>query len=95
MTKDEVSKHDEYFKSILGMKDMAISLVRGTFSKELVKRLDFNSFKLDNNSYVDKSLTKSFSDIVYNCKLNSDNQKTNNDRCKCSCLLECFRDGIF
>ena len=62
-----VNSHDKYFKATFSKKEEAMDLIRHVFPTGIVERLDFDSLKLDNNSYISKELKESFSDLVYDC----------------------------
>jgi predicted transposase/invertase (TIGR01784 family) len=59
--------HDVFFKEVFSDKDNAVDFIKGVFPRELKEKLALSTLELDNNSYVDEELKESFSDIVYNC----------------------------
>ena len=63
-----VNAHDKYFKATFSKKAEAMDLIRHVLPKKLVCNLEFDSLKLDPNSYLDKELKESFSDLVYDCR---------------------------
>jgi predicted transposase/invertase (TIGR01784 family) len=64
--------HDTFFKEIFSDKDRMVDLIRGALPDKLVGGLDLAHLVLDNASYVDEELKKSFSDLVYTSYYKSD-----------------------
>ncbi len=64
--------HDKYFKQIFSHKAEMQDFISGSFPKEILKKLDFNTLVIENNSYIDNELKENFSDLVYNCMYNSE-----------------------
>ena len=59
--------HDKFFKSLFSRKQEVIEFVKGAFPEKMLNKIDFDSFQIDPNSYVDKHLHEHFSDFVSNC----------------------------
>jgi predicted transposase/invertase (TIGR01784 family) len=62
--------HDKYFKAVFSKKEEAIDLIKNSLSKEIVSKLNLNSLKLENTSYITKQLKELFSDLVFSCQCN-------------------------
>jgi len=60
-------EHDKYFKQIFSRKEEMTDLVVNGLP-QVAKLIDIASLQLDTTEYVDKTLNKSYSDLVYNCK---------------------------
>jgi len=60
-------EHDKYFKQIFSRKEEMTDLVVNGLP-QVAKLIDTASLQLDKTEYVDKTLKKSYSDLVYNCK---------------------------
>ncbi len=67
-------EHDKYFKQIFSRKEEMTDLVVNGLP-QVAKLIDIASLQLDTTEYVDKTLKKSYSDLVYNCKYKDKNIK--------------------
>ena len=68
--KDIINPHDKLFKEIEKVKKNSIDLIKSTFPKELLAKLNLETLENDNNSYIDENLQEYYSDLVYNCRYN-------------------------
>ena len=67
-------EHDKYFKQIFSRKEEMTDLVVNGLP-QVAKFIDIASLQLDTTEYVDKTLNKSYSDLVYNCKYKNQDVK--------------------
>ncbi len=71
--KDESKKHhmknDEFVRSTLSEKETALSFFQNYLPAEIIKHLDFESLKIAKDSFVDKKMSRYFSDLIYEVKL--------------------------
>ncbi len=68
--KDITGPHDKLFKEMESVKENARDLIESTFPEKLLKNLNLNTLKNDNNSYIDSSLKEYYSDLVFSCIYN-------------------------
>ncbi|MCP4155922.1 MAG: Rpn family recombination-promoting nuclease/putative transposase, partial [bacterium] len=66
--KVEVSAHDEVVKKFLSEKETAVSYFQESLPGEITQHMDFESLKICKDSFVDKALSKTFADILYEIK---------------------------
>lgn len=59
--------HDTFFKQVFSDRANTIDFSKHTLRKTLSANLDYESFRLENVSYVDEHLAEYFSDVVYTC----------------------------
>lgn len=65
--------HDLLIKSILKDKKMAVDYLQNFLPKEIADKVDFETLTLVETSYINDQLKTYFSDIIYNCRIKSDN----------------------
>jgi len=65
MPKSVNSPHDAFIANILRRKPEAISFIKGVVPSVIKQNVKFDSLRLSPETYISKSLRKSFSDIVY------------------------------
>ncbi len=58
--------HDKYFRQLFTQLPEIKDFIKNALP-EISKRIDMKSLELDNNSYINKELDDTTSDIVYNC----------------------------
>ncbi len=61
--------HDAFFRSMLENQQVALDFIRQYFPKDIILALDANSLRLIKNTYIDKDLKATTSDLVFCCKL--------------------------
>lgn len=66
--------HDRLFKKIFSRNKIAKYYLEKNLNPKIIQKLDLNSLRLDNNSYVDEELQTYFADVVYDCKYGSDSE---------------------
>jgi len=57
--------HDHYFKEVFGDPEIAKDYLRNYLPADVAGLLDFNTLRLEKDSFVDDRLRGSFSDLVY------------------------------
>ena len=57
--------HDKFFKQIFSDLNHTKSFLEGVLPKKISKKVDFDSLRLDNNSYINEELKETFSDLVF------------------------------
>jgi predicted transposase YdaD len=57
--------HDKFFKESFSRLEVAKSFIEEVFPKEIKDKMNLNSLKLSNASYVDEMLKEHFADLVY------------------------------
>jgi hypothetical protein len=62
------SKHDTFIRAIMGNRDLALDYFKVCLPENVLKKLDFSTFRQLPDTYVSKELQKSISDIVYTCR---------------------------
>lgn len=75
--------HDDFIRSILSDKKIAIAYFKNFLPEFVRERLDFSTLQQLPDSYLSDELKKSISDIVYSCTL-----KDSNGNLKISLLIE-------
>lgn len=80
---DIVSIHDNFIRSVLSDKSIAVDYFRSYFPEYVSEQLDFNTLRQLPDVYVSGELKKSMSDIVYSC-----GRKDSKDEVKVSLLIE-------
>lgn len=60
------SPHDEYFKAVFTENNVR-DFINGFFPEDLTAQLDLNTLTHTSDSFVDKQLKASYSDIVFQC----------------------------
>ena len=63
--KNITDPHDSFIKKVLKSKEDAKSLIKGVLPEEIKQIIRLETIRLQPDSFVDASLKKSFSDIVY------------------------------
>ena len=61
--------HDSFFRQSLANLQVAKDLLQAHLSPELIKRIDWDTVKLTNKSYVTQELNQLHSDVVYSCQI--------------------------
>ena len=69
-----ISPHDLFFKENFSNKEEAASFLEEALPQRIKEKLDFDSLKLDNQSFTGKELNEYFSDIVYHCTYQHDKE---------------------
>ena len=65
---DEITNpHDKFFKEVFSGQEEVASFIRGGLKKDISEKIDTETLRIDNNSYIDSELDEYFSDVVYNC----------------------------
>ena len=62
-----LSPHDQFFKENFSNKEEAASFLEEVLPQKIKEKLDFDTLKLDNQSFTGRELNEYFSDIVYHC----------------------------
>lgn len=78
-----VSLHDTLFKETQKRKANVVDLLQASLSSNLFNSLDTDTLNIDETEYTDEELRKYFSDMVYNCNIDN-----NNNKIKISLLFE-------
>lgn len=78
-----VTIHDNFLRSILADKGIAIDYFRAALPSYILKKLDFTTLVQLPDTYISKELRKTISDIVYSC-----NMKGGGGSIKISLLIE-------
>jgi predicted transposase/invertase (TIGR01784 family) len=60
--------HDGLFRTTFDKKEVAESFIRENLPAEIVKDLDFSALSISRDSFVDKKLARSYSDILYHAR---------------------------
>ncbi|RAK11697.1 putative transposase/invertase (TIGR01784 family) [Halanaerobium saccharolyticum] len=63
------SPHDSLFKRTLGDKKVAVDFLENYLSDNILKEIDLTDIKIAKDSFIDKDLAESFSDILYNVSI--------------------------
>ncbi len=66
---EKVPSHDDFIRSILSDKEIAVAYFQSYLPAFVRDRLDLSSLEQLPDSYLSEELRKSISDIVYSCKL--------------------------
>ena len=61
--------HDKVFKEVESVKENALDMLQAFLPADISGLLDFSTLELDNQSYIDETLSTFFSDLVYSCRL--------------------------
>lgn len=64
-----IPTHDDFIRSLLSNKEIAIEYIKSALPENIVNQLDFSTLEQVSETYVSEDLSKSISDIVYYCKL--------------------------
>ena len=62
--------HDTFFRTSMQYAPVAQQFFQQHLPAPLLNALDINGFKLEDGSYIDKTLQNSFSDLVFSCPYN-------------------------
>ena len=68
MVSSNTSIHDNFIRSILSNKKMAVAYLKNYLPASVSKRLNFSTLTQLPDTYLSEDLKKSMSDIVYSCK---------------------------
>lgn len=63
-----LSKHDPAFKFFLSEKDIAKNFLQEHLPSKIALKLDFNTLQIVKDTFVDKKLSRYYSDILYEIK---------------------------
>ena len=61
--------HDAFFKELFGRQELAIDFFRCYLPTQIYARIDPQSLKLVKDSFVDKELSRHFSDLLYSVRI--------------------------
>jgi len=61
--------HDALFKSTLEDKEVAVDFLKNYLPDNILKEIDLTDIKVAKDSFIDKKLDESFSDILYNVSI--------------------------
>ena len=61
--------YDSLFKRTLGDKEVAVDFLKNYLPNNILKEIDLTDIKVAKDSFVDKELEESFSDILYNVSI--------------------------
>src|SRR6056297_1504040 len=67
--KREHAPHEGLFIKIFKNLDNTRHFLKKHISKDLLKRIDLDTLRLENTTYVDKKLSKHYSDLVFSVQL--------------------------
>ncbi|MFZ7120708.1 MAG: Rpn family recombination-promoting nuclease/putative transposase, partial [Eubacteriaceae bacterium] len=62
--------HDKFFKETLGDKDTAKDFLKNYLPEELLKIIDIGTIEVQKDSYIEKELRETFSDLLFKIKIN-------------------------
>ncbi len=79
--------HDKFFQESFQHRSVAIAYVKNFMPKTIHTQLDYESFTLDNQSYINEALEETFSDIVYEC-FTIASENTSSTKLKIALLFE-------
>ena len=65
---------DAYFKAIFKNKAVALQLIRYVMSDDMAEQINMDTLELAPESFIDEKLRESLSDLVYTCRLNTEQQ---------------------
>jgi predicted transposase/invertase (TIGR01784 family) len=60
--------HDKFFKESFSRLEVAKSFIEEIFPSEIKDKMNLNSLKLSNASFIDEMLKENFADLVYQCE---------------------------
>jgi len=63
--------HDTFFKRTLSDKEVARSFLKNYLPSEILEEVNLNDLKIVKDSFVDKVLKESYSDILFNVEINN------------------------
>ena len=66
--------HDTFIKKVFQKKEEAVDFLMGSLPEELKLDIDFDTIEPAKESFIDKRLKKSYSDIIFNATLKQENQ---------------------
>ena len=61
--------YDSLFKRTLGDKEVAVDFLKNYLPNNILKEIDLTDIKVAKDSFIDKELEESFSDILYNVSI--------------------------
>ena len=67
--KKQLNDHDIFVRGILGVTELALTLLRYYIPKGLQKYIDFSTLKLLSDTHIDKVLSPTYSDTIHECML--------------------------
>jgi len=65
------NKHDATFKEVFSQKRIAKDFIENNIPKEALDIMDMGSLELEKDTFINKELQESFSDIIYRVKINN------------------------
>lgn len=71
MKNEIVNKHDAVFKEVFSQKRIAKDFIENNIPKEALDIIDTNSMELIKDTFINKELQGSFSDLIYEVKINN------------------------
>ena len=66
------ANHDSFFRASMQHVEVARAFFEVHVPKHIAKRIDFNSLKIEPNSYIDKDHVEVISDILYSVQIDND-----------------------
>lgn len=60
--------HDKFFKESFSRLEVAKSFIEEVFPSEIQDKMNLNSLKMSNASFIDEMLKENFADLVYQCE---------------------------
>lgn len=70
MKNEIINKHDATFKEVFSQKRIAKDFLENNIPKEALDVLDMESLELIKDTFINKELKESFSDLIYRVKIN-------------------------
>ena len=65
------SPHDHFFKKVFSQKEIAQDFIENYLPKELTKIINTKELEIVKDSFIDKELQNSFSDMIYKVEINN------------------------
>jgi predicted transposase/invertase (TIGR01784 family) len=89
LSKDWINHPDDkFFKAVFSVVENAIDYISKELPADVVNRLDFDTLKLEKESFIDEKLKDSFADLIYSVKLKKLKKLKNDKTIKISLLFE-------
>ncbi|MEJ2445983.1 MAG: Rpn family recombination-promoting nuclease/putative transposase [Exilibacterium sp.] len=67
--RNPTSPHDKFFHSVMERHDVAVDFLNHYLPSEIRRELDIDSLRLDPTLFVNNTLDKTMSDLIFQCKL--------------------------
>ena len=75
LSKDWINHPDDkFFKAVFSVTENAIDYISKELPTDVVNRLNFDTLKLEKESFIDEKLKDTFADLIYSVKLKSDKE---------------------